>query len=96
MCIPRFENKGYSTDFCRNMQKIKELIKTEKYELTDKCDDICACCANSINGICKDEKKVARYDAAVKKALESGIKPLPENICTDCKWYYICSKYSDI
>lgn len=92
MCIPRFGGKGYSKEFCKNMQKIKSCIGNENYKLVDECDDICAHCPNNINGICKDNDKVSKYDIKVRTALEQGITPLPKDICTDCKWYYICSE----
>lgn len=90
LCLPRFRGEGYSEDFCRNMQEIKSRFRTEKHEFTAGCDDVCACCPNNIGGSCRDERKVRRYDLAVKNALEQGITPLPQSICPDCKWYYIC------
>lgn len=47
LCLPRFEGKGYSADFCKNMANVKKLISL-------------------------------------------GIKPTPNDVCSDCKWYYIC------
>lgn len=91
MCIPRFVGKGYSDEFCRNMKKIKEKLSLgELPELCSECDDVCCCCPECVNGKCTSEEKVIRYDLAVKQALESGEIPEPKNICSDCKWYYIC------
>lgn len=93
MCIPRFIGEGYSKEFCKNMQKIKSQIAAENYELVDECDDLCAFCPNNINGICKDNNKVSQYDIKVRETLEKGGKPFPKDICTDCRWYYICSEF---
>lgn len=90
LCIPRFTGKGYSEEFCSNLLKIKNKLKSRNYILTTECDDVCKCCPNNINGRCISEEKVSAYDEAVKSALENGKKPLPENICSDCEWYYIC------
>ncbi len=92
LCVPRFEGKGYSEDFCRNLADIKERLNTENYMLTDSADDICAACPNLINGICKDNKKVSAYDRAVKEALKSNRELTPLFICSDCQWFPVCSK----
>lgn len=92
MCIPRFKGEGYSQAFCNNMQKIKNSIKDGNYDLVDSCDDVCAFCPNNINGICKNDDKVRFYDFKVKEALSQGKKPVIQDICADCQWYYICSK----
>lgn len=90
MCIPRYVGNGYSTEFCRNMERVKAAIEHNSYELTNGCDEICKCCPNNKDGICLDESKVKRYDEAVKDALKKEQPLLPERICSDCKWYYIC------
>jgi hypothetical protein len=36
------------------------------------------------------KKKVKSYDKKVKKLISLGIKPTPNDVCSDCKWYYIC------
>lgn len=88
-CIPRFEGKGYSEAFCENMKKIQQQIKNgEKFKLVFEADDICAACPNLINGVCKEEEKVGRYD---KLTMENNGKDISE-ICADCKWYYICGQ----
>ncbi len=91
MCLPRFQGKGYSKEFCNNMQKIKEAVKNGNYELTDDCDDICSHCPNMINGKCIDEEKVGKYDNKVKDVISKSITPKPSDICSDCKWYFICN-----
>lgn len=90
MCLPRFQGKGYSDDFCKNMQAVKDSVANDNYELVSGCDDICRHCPNMINGICVDEEKVGKYDIAVREAISKGITPTPSEICSDCKWYYIC------
>lgn len=90
MCVPRFSGKGYSSEFCNNMQKIKESMQFSEFTLVEECDDICAACPNNIGGICREESTVSRYDKMVKDALERGEAPQPEKICCDCVWYGIC------
>lgn len=85
--MSRFVGKGYSDDFCRNMQKIKARIENgESYTLVYEADDICAHCPNLIGGVCKDNDKVLRYDRL--SADETDIS----KICFDCQWYAICKK----
>lgn len=90
LCIPRFEGKGYSDDFCRKLAEISKDFNRAEYELVESCDDLCEVCPNNINGVCRDSEKVDRYDKAVRKSVEAGIIPLPHEICSDCSWYYIC------
>ena len=92
LCIPRFQGKGYSKEFCENLDKIKSSFSSESIELVSSCDDICGLCPNNMNGVCKNESKVMKYDAAVKNALKNGVKPNPEMICSDCEWFYICKE----
>lgn len=90
-CIPRFEGRGYSEEFCANMKKIQQRIKNgEAYCLVSGADDVCAFCPNLINGVCTDEEKVSRYDRLTLQNKNSDIA----EICADCKWYYICSEKS--
>lgn len=96
MCIPRFIGEGYSEEFCENMQRVKDNIASNSYILVDSCDSVCSACPNNIDGICVDEKKVSRYDTAVKKALKKGEVPAPSKICADCKWYGICKKITAV
>ena len=90
MCIPRYEGKGYSDVFCRNLEKIKNSLKNNNYVLVDDCDDICICCPKNIDGKCTDEDKVRRYDKLVKEKLIKGEKIEHKHICYDCCWFYIC------
>lgn len=90
MCIPRFVGEGYNELFCANLQKIKDAINSENFEMVDGCDDVCKYCPNNVDGKCKDEEKVQRYDALVREAFEKRIAPQPKEICSDCRWFDIC------
>lgn len=90
MCIPRYRGNGYSEEFCENLNRIKKELKNNHYTLVEECDDVCLSCPNNINGKCRDEEKVSRYDRMVKSALENNRAPLPKDICSDCSWFYIC------
>ena len=88
-CIPRFNGSGYSEEFCKHMQEIKErFLNGEKYEIVDGADDVCRFCPNLIDGVCKDNEKVMRFDSLT---VQLGTKDISK-ICADCKWYYICKK----
>lgn len=90
MCIPRYKGEGYSRSFCDNLARIKACIYADNYVLVDCCDDICLFCPNQENGVCRDEKKVGRYDLLVKEKLANAQELLPEEICSDCCWFNIC------
>lgn len=88
-CLPRFGGSGYSKEFCRNMKSIKErFMGGEDYEIVSEADDICAFCPNLINGVCRDQEKVCRFD---RPTAEFGIGDISK-ICADCQWYPICRK----
>lgn len=91
MCIPRYQGSGYSESFCENLKNIKSRLKNNDYTLVENCDDVCLVCPNNIDGKCVDDEKVGRYDKLVKEKLEKGEVPLPKDICSDCRWYYICA-----
>ena len=38
----------------------------------------------------EEEEKVKSYDKKVKELISLGKKPTPKEVCSDCKWYYIC------
>ncbi len=87
LCMPRFEGKGYSEEFCKNMADIITKIKNgEEYEIVYGADSVCKSCPNLVNGKCKDEEKVNRYDKNVQIGKENDIS----KICFDCQWYNIC------
>lgn len=35
MCIPRYKGKGYSLEFCKNMERVKASLKNNNYILVD-------------------------------------------------------------
>ena len=35
LCLPRFEGKGYSADFCKNMANVKKRYNNEKITLVE-------------------------------------------------------------
>ena len=90
LCLPRFEGKGNSNDFCKNTANIKKRYKNEKITLVEHCDEVCSHCPNNKGGKCEDEKKVKKYYKKVKELISLGKKPTPKEVCSDCKWYYIC------
>lgn len=86
-CIPRFQGRGYSDEFCENMNKIKARFDSkEEYKLVFGADDVCRCCPNLINGVCKDEAKVSVFDK-----LSISEKDISK-ICSSCQWYSMCKK----
>lgn len=88
-CIPRFNGKGYSEEFCKNMKSIKNrFLNGEAYEIVKGTDDVCAFCPNLIDGACRDYEKVSRYDRLTD---EFGINDISK-ICSDCEWYNLCKK----
>lgn len=66
LCLPRFEGKGYSADFCKNMANVKKRYNNEKITLVEHCDEICSHCPNNKGGKCKEEEKVKSYDKRLK------------------------------
>lgn len=66
MCFSFFEGKGYSGEFTKNMQMIKEqLDKDPEVFLLDEVDDVCAGCPNNQKGECTSAGKVQDYDRQV-------------------------------
>ena len=66
LCLNFFEQKGYSTEFIQNMQKIKNALeKNPTVKITSHTDVICGECPNNKFGVCSCEKKVKEYDRRV-------------------------------
>ncbi len=66
MCFSFFEGKGYSGEFTKNMQMIKEqLDKDPEVFLLDEVDDVCVGCPNNQKGECTSAGKVQGYDRQV-------------------------------
>jgi len=75
LCLPFFRGKGYSGAFVENMTAVKTAMEENPViELVRGGDDICAACPNFLQGKCRDEEKVARYDREVLRRcnLEPG------------------------
>lgn len=71
------------------MNSIKErFLNGEAYEIVEGADDVCAFCPNLIDGICRDNEKVMRFD---RLTAEFGTNDISK-ICSDCQWYAICKK----
>ncbi|MBP3762198.1 MAG: DUF1284 domain-containing protein [Ruminococcus sp.] len=76
--------------------------------ITKNADVICSKCPHNINGVCASEKVLHYDNAVMencsleinsvikwsklKKFAEKIISCGLENICADCKWFYICKK----
>lgn len=89
-CLPRFEGRGYSGDFCKNLLSVKQRIENgEEYQLVFEADDICVCCPNLKNGVCTSEEQVHLYDILTRDNPNSDIS----EICSDCSWYSVCKKF---
>ena len=72
------------------MANIKKRYNNEKISFVERCDEVCAHCPNNKRGKCGAEEKVKNYDKKVKELISLGKKPTPKEVCSDCKWYYIC------
>ena len=61
LCLQGFQGYGYDDNFVKNMIYINNLRKSENtiISITNTPDDICKCCPNLKNGICKDKKQNA-------------------------------------
>ena len=68
MCFQFYEGKGYDADFTDHMGKIIQMLSEDPSRpvaLTAAADAVCANCPNLHCGVCADQEKVGRYDAAV-------------------------------
>lgn len=72
-------------------------IDISRVRLVEGPDDVCAGCPNLVEGpagpICTSQDKVARYDRAVREAVEQGSLPKPDQVCADCSWFSICRDF---
>lgn len=87
LCMQGFQGYGYSEEFTKNMKVVIDALKNDagiKIQIVDCCDDICACCPNNIEGICKDKDKVDIFDRKTlnKLQIKSGYEILSENLFT--------------
>lgn len=72
------------------MANVKKRYNNEKISFVERCDEVCAHCPNNKMGKCEEKEKVKSYDKKVKELISLGKKPTPKEVCSDCKWYYIC------
>lgn len=75
MCLAFFAGKGYSSEFVRHMQDMKDrLAGNAGVCLVCETDDICAFCLNNREGCCESADKVERYDKEVLRlcGLQAG------------------------
>lgn len=64
LCLQFYVGRGYNENFVNNLNDIISNLNSNNYEiiLVDGNDDICKCCPNLINNVCKDINKVKEYD----------------------------------
>lgn len=101
MCILFFEGKGYSAEFCENMNLIIKNLSNVKIVLTDAADCICESCPNNVNSICTSSEKVKKYDDRVLKLCSLTVEKeytfdylnnsVKENILNKNKLPVVCS-----
>lgn len=68
LCLPRFEGKGYSADFCKNMANVKKRYNNEKITLVEHCDEICSHCPNNEGGKMQRRRESKKLRQKGKKA----------------------------
>lgn len=75
MCLAYFIGVGYSGGFAAHMaQVLASLAPDTPVRLVAAVDAVCAACPNNAGGVCKTNRKSARYDRAVLErcGLEEG------------------------
>lgn len=84
-CIPMYRGKGYSDEFCRNMQEMISALKDSAAEVRLVCspDIICSACPNlTAQNTCRDDSdRVTRKDDYLAEALklnEAGARTFQE------------------
>ncbi len=74
LCTQGYSGKGYSDDFVSGMSAITDRLRNEpdiEIEITFSSDNICSACPSKLGeGLCADDDKVLRYDAAVRDILK--------------------------
>lgn len=105
LCLQYFVGEGYSDLFTQSMADVQNrLQKGESWCLADGMDDICKDCPNNMDGICRTQEKVERYDEKIRSLLSgtsssySSVSQLLQkdnllqSICPDCSWNALCQK----
>lgn len=71
LCTQGYSGHGYSDDFVQNMNYWVDRMRHEDtFTISLRCstDDLCSHCPNKLDeGLCKDDAKVLKYDAAVMR-----------------------------
>ena len=74
LCTQGYSGKGYSDDFVEGMNAVTSVLRRDpdvEIEITFSSDYICSACpSRKGEGICADDEKVLRYDAAVRDILD--------------------------
>lgn len=66
MCIQFFRGEGYNDKFVQGMSSIINMLNAgASVELTDCTDSVCMFCPNNLNGTCKSDDRVSRFDCGV-------------------------------
>ena len=74
LCTQGYSGKGYSDDFVSGMSAVTDRLRNDpevEIEITFSSDNICTACPAKLGeGLCADDAKVLRYDAAVRDILD--------------------------
>ena len=79
LCLKGFQGYGYDESFTKNMAEINKIRKNKSttISLTNTPDDICSCCPNLKDGLCKNKsenKKIVQMDNEVLKHADSNFE----------------------
>lgn len=75
LCLKGFQGYGYDESFTKNMTEINNIRKQSQTSivLTNSPDDICKCCHNLTDNLCKNQlhnKMIVQMDDEVLKKLD--------------------------
>ncbi|WP_405266942.1 DUF1284 domain-containing protein [Methanobrevibacter sp.] len=75
LCLKGFQGYGYDESFTKNMTEINNIRKQSQttIALTNSPDDICKCCPNLMDNLCKNQlhdKMIVQMDDEVLKKLD--------------------------
>lgn len=79
LCLQGFQGYGYDENFIKNMININNLRKSKNtiISITNKADDICKCCPNLKNNLCKDmnqNKQIIKMDNEIISKIDTNEK----------------------
>ena len=73
LCTQGYSGKGYSDEFVKEMSAVTDKLRKDpdiKVRIVFDTDRLCGKCPAKLGeGVCKDDKKVLRYDQKVKEIL---------------------------